>query len=148
MDRELIAELLLQLEKLNPTEAPATSPLINGKWKFIYAGGQTPGMLSLVSLMRLANAVPKSPSGAALLDVGDATITISRNQPRVEAAVTVRLLSVENTLKLFTTLEPKTGSILVEEYKEVESELFGERRARERGGWRGARLGARMRASA
>jgi hypothetical protein len=127
VDRELIAELLLQLEKLNPTEAPATSPLINGKWKFLYAGGQTPGMLSLVSLLRLASAVPKSPSGAALIDVGDATITISRNQPRVEAAVTVRILSVENTLKLFTTLEPKTGSILVEEYKEVESELFGVR---------------------
>lgn len=127
VDRELIAELLLQLEKLNPTEAPATSPLLNGKWKFLYAGGQTPGMVSLVSLLRLAAAAPKSPSGAPLIDVGETTLTISRNQPRVEAATRVRLLSFESTLKLFTTLEAKTGSVLTEEYKEVESDLFGER---------------------
>lgn len=125
MDRELIAELLLQLEKLNPTEAPATSPLLNGKWKFLYAGGQTPGLLSLVYLLRLAAAAPKSPSGAPLIDVGEAVLTISRNQPRVEASLRVRLLSVENVLKLFTSLEAKTGSVLVEEYKEIESDLFG-----------------------
>jgi hypothetical protein len=125
VDRELIAELLLQLEKLNPTEAPATSPLLNGKWKFLYAGGRTPGLVSLVTLLRLASLAPKSPSGASLVDVGEATVTISRNQPRVEASLRVRVLSVENTLKLFTTLEAKTGSILTESYKEVESELFG-----------------------
>ncbi|KAG8461405.1 hypothetical protein KFE25_010592 [Diacronema lutheri] len=125
VDRELIAELLLQLEKLNPTEAPATSPLLNGKWKFLYAGGQTPGMVSLVALLRLAAAAPKSPSGATLLDVGETTLTITRNQPRVEASLKVRVLSLENTIKLFTTLEAKTGSVLVEEYKEVESDLFG-----------------------
>lgn len=134
MDRELIAELLLQLEKLNPTEAPATSPLLNGKWKFLYAGGQTPGLLSLVYLLRLAAAAPKSPSGAPLIDVGEAVLTISRNQPRVEASLRVRLLSVENVLKLFTSLEAKTGSVLVEEYKEIESDLFGAQRTRARAG--------------
>jgi len=125
VDRELIAELLLQLEKLNPTEAPATSALLNGKWKFLYSGGQSPGLASLVALLSLASAAPKSPSGAPLIDVGEATVTISRTQPRVEAALRVRVLSLENTLKLFTTLEAKTGSVLVEEYKEIESELFG-----------------------
>ena len=44
--RGLVNELLLKLEALNPTEAPAYSPLLNGPWEFLYTGGISPGMLS------------------------------------------------------------------------------------------------------
>lgn len=43
--RALVSELLLKLEALNPTEAPAYSPLLNGPWMFLYTGGISPGML-------------------------------------------------------------------------------------------------------
>jgi len=127
VDRELAAELVLQLEKLNPTANPATSPLVNGKWKFVYASASTPGLASLRALLKLSSSIPNSPTGAPLVDVGEVSITIQRQQPRVEAAVRVRVLSLENTIKLYTTLEAKTVSVMQEAYAEVESQLGGER---------------------
>ena len=40
-DRAKINEVLLKLESLNPTENPATSPLLNGVWELRYAAGYT-----------------------------------------------------------------------------------------------------------
>lgn len=129
LDRELIAELILQLEKFNPTPSPATSPLVNGKWKFLYAGGQTPALASLRLLLKAAQTAPRTPSGPALVDIGETVVTITKEQPRVEAAVTVRAVSLENTIRLFSTLEVKTGSVMTETYKEIESQQFGTRPA-------------------
>merc|ERR1719453_1834476 len=36
-DRAVVGEILLALEAQNPTSSPATSELLNGKWKFLYA---------------------------------------------------------------------------------------------------------------
>ena len=38
-DRAVVGEILLALEAQNPTRSPATSALLNGKWKFLYASG-------------------------------------------------------------------------------------------------------------
>jgi len=43
-DRAVIGEILLALESSNPTRSPATSPLLNGKWKVLYASGATPSL--------------------------------------------------------------------------------------------------------
>ena len=37
--RSAINEALLKMERLNPTENPTTSPLLNGVWELKYAAG-------------------------------------------------------------------------------------------------------------
>lgn len=120
--RSSVLELLAKLEPTNPTEAPATSPLLNGVWDvvysgyapgplksptrplalFLYAGGYTPGIASL-NILRM------------FTDVGGLELTISRDQPRVEAATTVALVGSQQ-LKVFTDLEPETAIRLKETY--------------------------------
>mmetsp|Transcript_29859 Transcript_29859/g.97676 ORF Transcript_29859/g.97676 Transcript_29859/m.97676 type:complete len:278 (+) Transcript_29859:71-904(+) len=131
--RASVTELLLSLEPANPTEDPATSPLLNGVWDVafsgyapgplnsptrplalaLYAGGFTPGVAGL-SVLRML------PDGLA--DVGDLTITISRDQPRVEASTSVTFAGVgAQELKVATTLEAETGVRLKETYASLSS---------------------------
>lgn len=42
--RSAVIELLIKLEPSNPTESPATSPLLNGVWDVVYSG-YAPGPL-------------------------------------------------------------------------------------------------------
>eukprot|EP00538_Stauroneis_constricta_P001062 CAMPEP_0119557330 /NCGR_PEP_ID=MMETSP1352-20130426/9034_1 /TAXON_ID=265584 /ORGANISM="Stauroneis constricta, Strain CCMP1120" /LENGTH=293 /DNA_ID=CAMNT_0007604419 /DNA_START=20 /DNA_END=901 /DNA_ORIENTATION=- len=101
--RARINEVLLKLEALNPTSKPALSPLVNGVWElryaagytadgalpsptrqlalFLYSGGYSPGLFAL----SLAQKLPKQ-----LVTVGDLSISISREQPRIEAKVDVQ----------------------------------------------------------
>merc|ERR1719281_807291 len=81
-EKAVVQELLLALQAENPTAAPATSPLLNGKWKFLYASGASPGLKALKVLLQGAKSAPKSPSGAELLDVQDTYLTIGQEQPR------------------------------------------------------------------
>jgi PAP_fibrillin len=37
--QEVILQAAKALEALNPTDSPATSPLINGRWSLLYQGG-------------------------------------------------------------------------------------------------------------
>merc|ERR1712054_403393 len=46
-DKAIIGEVLLALEAQNPTTSPATSPLLEGKWKFLYASGLSPGLKAM-----------------------------------------------------------------------------------------------------
>jgi len=100
--RTKINEALLKLEQLNPTANPATSPLLNGVWQlryaggyasegalksptrqlalFLYSGGYSPGLFAL----SLAQQLPSN-----LVKVDDLEISLSRDQPRVEAKVQV-----------------------------------------------------------
>ena len=131
--RASVTELLLSLEPANPTEDPATSPLLNGVWDVafsgyapgplnsptrplalaLYAGGFTPGVAGL-SVLRML------PDGLA--DVGDLTITIRRDQPRVEASTSVTFAGVgAQELKVATTLEAETGVRLKETYASLSS---------------------------
>ena len=98
-DRAVVGEILLALEAQNPTRSPATSPLLNGKWKFLYASGASPGLKALQLLLKGTKSAPKSPSGADVVDVQDTYLTISPDQPRAVSSVEVRLLSFENTVR-------------------------------------------------
>lgn len=131
--RSAINEALLTLERLNPTSDPAVSPLLNGIWElkyvggyapewslpsptrqlalFLYSGGYSPGIFCL----QLAQKLP-----AALVDVlGDLTLTIRRDQPRVEAAMDVKLLfgNVGGSVKVQTRLEAQSSVRLRETYE-------------------------------
>jgi len=123
-DKAIIGEVLLALEAQNPTTSPATSPLLEGKWKFLYASGTSPGLKALQLLLRGAKNAPKSPSGADLVDVADTYLTIQPDQPRAISEVKVRLLSFENTIKLASQLEAESGVRLVETYDSAESEYM------------------------
>merc|ERR1719389_239853 len=123
-DKAVVGEILLALEAQNPTRSPATSALLNGKWKFLYASGASPGLKALMLLLRGASAAPKSPSGADLIDVQDTFLTIGTEQPRGMAEVRVRLLSFENTIKLASRLEAESAVRLVETYDAAESDYL------------------------
>lgn len=104
-ERAEINEAIYKLEGLNPTKEPAMSPLINGVWElryvggysmdwalpsptrqlalFLYSGGYSPGIFALSLAQKL-------PSG--LISADDLEIAISRDQPRVEAKVGLKLL--------------------------------------------------------
>eukprot|EP00529_Nitzschia_sp_RCC80_P029750 CAMPEP_0113444704 /NCGR_PEP_ID=MMETSP0014_2-20120614/2805_1 /TAXON_ID=2857 /ORGANISM="Nitzschia sp." /LENGTH=308 /DNA_ID=CAMNT_0000335727 /DNA_START=149 /DNA_END=1075 /DNA_ORIENTATION=- /assembly_acc=CAM_ASM_000159 len=109
--RAEINEAILKLEALNPTPQPAYSPLLNGIWElkyagnyatqgavmsptrqialFVYSGGYSPAMFAL----ELAQKLPKF-----LFDFDEDSgleITISRNQPRVEGSVRLKVLGGE-----------------------------------------------------
>ena len=44
-ERPLVSELLLTLERLNPTPEPARSVLLNGVWELKFAGAPGPGLI-------------------------------------------------------------------------------------------------------
>lgn len=123
-DKAVVGEILLALEAQNPTRSPATSPLLNGKWRFLYATGASPGLKALTQLLKLSKSAPKSPSGADVLDVQDTFLTISAEQPRAVSETKVRVLSFENTIKLASRLEAESAVRLVETYDAAESEYM------------------------
>jgi hypothetical protein len=115
-NKAFIAENLLALEGQNPTLSPATSPLLNGRWKFLYASGSSPGLNALELLLSSSALAPKSPSGAGLVDVADTYLTISPEQPRAKSEVVLRVLSFENRIKLASNLEVESDVRLTETY--------------------------------
>lgn len=133
--RVSINEALLKLEQLNPTANPATSPLINGAWElryaggytsdwalksptrqlalFLYSGGYSPGLFALA----LAQQLP-----AGLVKVDDLEISISRDQPRVEAHVKVGFFgqTPQQEVVVRTELRTQSGIRLQEVYDSAE----------------------------
>ncbi|GKZ00709.1 hypothetical protein MPSEU_001022900 [Mayamaea pseudoterrestris] len=131
--RSAINEALLSLERLNPTRDAAVSPLLNGVWELKYVGGYTPewalpsptrqlalflysgGYSPGVFCLQLAQQLP-----SALVEIlGDLTLTIRRDQPRVEASMDVKLLfgNVQSTVKVQTKLEAQSSMRLRETYE-------------------------------
>ena len=128
--RAAINEALYKLEALNPTKEPTVSPLLNGVWSlryvggyapdwalpsptrdlalFLYSGGYSPGIFAL----SVAQRIP-----AAVIDVGNLEIAISRSQPRVEASVDVKVLGQESAVKVFARLEVESDVRLRETYE-------------------------------
>ena len=129
--RSQINEVLLKLERLNPTAEPAVSPLLNGVWElkysggyvaegalpsptrqlalFLYSGGYSPGLFAL----SLAQKLPSN-----LVSVGDLEISISRAQPRVEAKVDVKAFgSMTSTIEVKARLEVESELRLKETYE-------------------------------
>lgn len=126
-----INEALYKLEALNPTKSPTVSPLLNGVWElryvggysadfalpsptrqlalFLYSGGYSPGVFAL-------NLAQKLPS--ALVDLGTLEISISRQQPRVEASIRLKLLGgAESQVKVKNRLEVLSDVRLRETYE-------------------------------
>lgn len=129
--RAKINEVLLKLEAMNPTESPASSPLLNGVWNlkyaagydedwalpsptrqlalFLYSGGYSPGLFAL----SLASSLPSN-----LVEVGDLEISISRDQPRIEANVDVSLFGgVSNKVTVKAGLDSSSDVRLTETYE-------------------------------
>jgi hypothetical protein len=132
--RTAINEALYKLEALNPTPQPTMSPLLNGVWElryaagyssdwslpsptrqlalFLYSGGYSPGLFAL----SLAKQLP-----AGLVEVGGLEISISRQQPRIEASVQVKLLngSLENDVMVRARLDVESEVRMKETYESV-----------------------------
>lgn len=130
--RSDINEALLRLESLNPTDdRPSDSPLMNGVWSlryaggydedwalpsptrqlalFLYSGGYSPGLFAL----RLAGTLPKG-----LIETGDLEISISREQPRIEAKIDVTLLGgASNSVLVKARLDSVSDVRLTETYE-------------------------------
>lgn len=129
--RSDINEALLKLEALNPTDRPTESPLLNGVWSlryaggydedwalqsptrqlalFLYSGGYSPGLFAL----RLASTLPKG-----FVETGDLEIAISREQPRIEAAIDVTLLGgASNSVVVKARLDSVSEVRLSETYE-------------------------------
>jgi PAP_fibrillin len=129
--RKAINEAIFKLESVNPTAEPTLSPLLNGVWElrywggyddnwalpsptrqlalFVYSGGYSPGIFALFLLQNL-------PLPADLLDVGDPEVSISRDQPRVEAKVPIKvgLGGVDASISVKARLEVETTRRLKE----------------------------------
>lgn len=127
--RASINEALIKLEALNPTEDPTTSSLLNGVWKlkysggyasdwalpsptrgialFLYDGGLSPGLFAL----SLAQKLPSQ-----FVELGDLSILISREQPRIEAKISTKLLGNESEICVNADLDIETGVRMKETY--------------------------------
>jgi len=130
--RANINEALYQLEALNPEGTKAAlSPLLNGVWElryaggysdewalpsptrqvalFLYSGGYSPGIFALT----LARQLP-----SFLVEVGELTISISREQPRIEARVDVKVLGgSDNEVVVKARLDVESGMRFTETYE-------------------------------
>ena len=93
-----VAELLLALEAMNPTQEPAGSDFLNGAWELLYTGGYSKGFIDsptreLALLFYTAGFRPgllsslsdKLPPG--LIDVDFVSLKISPGEPRVVGTV-------------------------------------------------------------
>ncbi|CAM9667597.1 unnamed protein product [Ectocarpus fasciculatus] len=112
--RTEVNELMLKLEPMNPTEKPAASAILNGVWEFLYTGGLSPGTLAVQVLSRVAKTF------SAVVDLKGITLTINRDQPRVEAAVKASVFGAQAQVKVRTRLEQKSDMRLQEVYEEAE----------------------------
>jgi len=78
---------------------------------FLYSGGYSPGLFAL----SLAEGLPES-----LIEVGDLEICISREQPRIEAVVPVKVLGgSDNNVVVTAQLEVLSDVRLKETYEVV-----------------------------
>ncbi|CAM9963742.1 unnamed protein product [Scytosiphon promiscuus] len=112
--RTEVNELMLKLEPMNPTDKPAGARVLNGVWEFLYTGGLSPGTLAVQVLSRVAKTF------SSVVDLDGITLTISRDQPRVEAAVKASVFGAQAQVKVRTRLEQKSDMRLQEVYEEAE----------------------------
>ena len=137
--RPVVNELVLQLERFNPTEAPARSNLLNGVWELQYAGGLQSGLvdsptreLALAiysagySAGTLLQVLGKLPRSAGSLDSVRVSITSAdAGQPRVTTDVSVQLVGSAGTVSLFSNLQALSATRLREDV--VEASALGQR---------------------
>ena len=136
-NREQVNEIVLMLERMNPTASPAESDLLNGDWDMLYTGGYAQGFIDsptreLALLVYtggfrpglLANLMDKLPAG--LLDVDYVEVKISGNagDARVEGSVAVGLAGNMQKLTTEGTLVKKSPMRLTETFNRARA--FGQ----------------------
>lgn len=126
--RIVVNELLLKLEASNPTESPATSPLLNGVWELVYSAGYSNGLLQSptrqIALFLYAGGYAPSQLGlqlarllpASVLEISDISLQFSRDQPRATASSTVKVGSTETKVKIQSTVETESDVRIKETY--------------------------------
>lgn len=135
--RALVNELILTLERSEPTPSPASSSLLNGVWQLqlpgalgkgffdsptrelallLYSAGYSPG-----TFMQLLGKLPfKEELG---LGLGDVSITIqskAAGQPRVTTEVTASVFGTSQQLRFFSNLRQVSDVRLNEDIVDVE----------------------------
>ena len=76
---------------------------------FLYSGGYSPGIFAL----SLAQNLPK-----AICETGDLSISISREQPRIEATIGIKLIGgTENEISVKCRLDVESSVRLTETYE-------------------------------
>ena len=128
--RAILNEVILKLESMNPTEQPAKSSLVNGVWElryaagytsewamasptrqlalFLYSGGYSPGLFAL----GIAKKLPTS-----FVDIPSLEISISREQPRIQATVDLTSIFGRVSVEVIAKLEVESDIRLRETYE-------------------------------
>jgi hypothetical protein len=94
-ERETIADLIVQLEQLNPTEAPAYTTL-DGTWEVVWSGGLSPALIAAQALLR----VPTSEFKSLVLEIGSKSTLV----------VSTAVLSIAGQLDVRLTLRSRVGA--------------------------------------
>jgi len=137
-NRVEVNEILLKLERHNPTESPAESALLNGVWEMLYTGGYGDGFVDSptreIALLvytggykpgLLANLLGKLPDPlSSVVEIDDLELTIKRDEPRVSSSAKLTVFGNSQTLKLTANLASETDTRLRETV--VKAESFGQ----------------------
>ena len=132
LSRSELNEYILQLERLNPTEDPALSPLLNGVWEVVASGElqkykascqltdwtKYPIQLSvgLFSPGFIGVQIIRSLPGPKIVDAEDVTITISSEFPRVVASSSLKIFNAKVPVSITTDIEIESSYRIKENY--------------------------------
>lgn len=116
LSRTDINEIILKLEKINPTSEPAKSNLLNGVWELVVSGVGSPGLLAYQALKSLVK--------DGLINAEEMQVTISSVAPRVDASVTVKFGSARVTASATSELEVLSGTRLRERVTAARLDFF------------------------
>lgn len=113
LTRGEINEYVLALERINPTQDPAYSKLLNGVWDLKSMGFGSPGLVGLQVLKAIS---PDS--------VDSVTITISSVAPRVVASTALKIASARINVEVTTDIQAEGGMRLKETVSAVKFGTF------------------------
>lgn len=113
LTRGEINEYVLALERINPTQDPAYSKLLNGVWDLKSMGFGSPGLVGLQVLKAIS---PDS--------VDSVTITISSVAPRVVASTALKVASARINVEVTTDIQAEGGMRLKETVSAVKIGTF------------------------
>ncbi|GJP50603.1 hypothetical protein CLOM_g9751 [Closterium sp. NIES-68] len=105
-----VSEKLLQLERLNPTPRPTTSPLLEGRWDIVWTATRNPGVIATRVLLK------RFPTQVASLE--SLQVQILEGATKVTAGL--KFLSAAETTVTVTTRLAVEGPVRIkEEYAEA-----------------------------
>ncbi|CAI5987418.1 unnamed protein product [Closterium sp. NIES-65] len=105
-----VSEKLLQLERLNPTPRPTTSPLLEGTWDIVWAATRNPGVIATRVLLK------RFPTQVASLE--SLQVQILEGSTKVTAGLKF-LTAAETSITVSTRLAVEGPVRIKEEYAEA-----------------------------